>query len=248
MFDALKLGKKILDRRKAQGLTQEQLGMELGVSAQSVSKWENGETAPDLSLIPAICKVLEISADTLLDVDGGIGIETLARELSNRIRSQKSPGDALMQALKHLHLGADGPTWNPDFDVAFDFKKKRLVGMDLWDKNGFAVFVKESVLSVPGSSEEQIAGIRTLMAPGNWEIALHLLNGPAKEKSLSDAGVAGDQEALRQRLNEMIEAGVLVLDRDGYKLDDRWAIIWTCVVKALSYKVGLGGTLFNWQD
>lgn len=59
---------KISERRKALGLTQEKLGSLLGVSPQAVSKWENAECLPDLTLIPALCAALQISADALLEV------------------------------------------------------------------------------------------------------------------------------------------------------------------------------------
>lgn len=59
---------KISERRKTLGLTQERLGTLLGVSPQAVSKWENAECLPDLTLIPALCEALRISADELLDV------------------------------------------------------------------------------------------------------------------------------------------------------------------------------------
>lgn len=59
---------KICERRKALGLTQEKLGAMLGVSPQAVSKWENAECLPDISLLPMLCAALRISADDLLEV------------------------------------------------------------------------------------------------------------------------------------------------------------------------------------
>lgn len=64
----MNIHKKIAALRKAAGLTQEKLGAQLGVSPQAVSKWENSECLPDLTLIPALCAVLHISADALLEV------------------------------------------------------------------------------------------------------------------------------------------------------------------------------------
>lgn len=64
----MKLHEKIASLRKAAGLTQEKLGTMLGVSPQAVSKWENAECLPDLTLLPALCTSLRISADDLLEV------------------------------------------------------------------------------------------------------------------------------------------------------------------------------------
>lgn len=62
------LSEKISEGRRAAGLTQEKLGALLGVSPQAVSKWENAECLPDLTLIPALCEALKTSADELLEV------------------------------------------------------------------------------------------------------------------------------------------------------------------------------------
>jgi tellurite methyltransferase len=52
--------------RKEKGLTQEGLAQKLQVTFQAVSKWENAQTLPDLSLLPKLSQVLEVSIDKLL--------------------------------------------------------------------------------------------------------------------------------------------------------------------------------------
>ena len=51
-LDLERIGAFIQTGRKEVGLTQAKLGERLGVSAQSVSNWERGETLPDVSLLP----------------------------------------------------------------------------------------------------------------------------------------------------------------------------------------------------
>ena len=58
------IGENIGAIRKERGLTQEQLARVVGVSAQAVSKWENGGT-PDAELLPAIADRLEVTIDSL---------------------------------------------------------------------------------------------------------------------------------------------------------------------------------------
>ncbi|MBO5034619.1 MAG: helix-turn-helix transcriptional regulator, partial [Oscillospiraceae bacterium] len=58
------LNQTIAALRKEKGLTQEQLGALVGVSAQAVSKWEKGG-APDVELLPAIADTLGVTMDTL---------------------------------------------------------------------------------------------------------------------------------------------------------------------------------------
>ena len=63
----IKLGEKIRALRKQKNISQEVLAQYLGVSFQAVSKWENGDTMPDVSLIPAIAIFFEVSTDELFD-------------------------------------------------------------------------------------------------------------------------------------------------------------------------------------
>ena len=60
------LGKRIAALRHEKGLKQDELAEKLGVSAQAVSKWENDQTCPDISLLPLLAKTLGVSVDELL--------------------------------------------------------------------------------------------------------------------------------------------------------------------------------------
>ena len=60
------LGKRIAMLRRQKGLKQEDLANTLGVSSQAVSKWENDQTCPDISLLPKLAEILEVSVDELL--------------------------------------------------------------------------------------------------------------------------------------------------------------------------------------
>ena len=60
------IGNRIAKFRKAKGMTQEDLANQLGVSSQAVSKWENDASCPDISLLPQLCQILNITTDELL--------------------------------------------------------------------------------------------------------------------------------------------------------------------------------------
>ena len=60
------IGKRIAALRREKGLKQDELAEKLGVSAQAVSKWENDQTCPDISLLPLLAKTLGVSVDELL--------------------------------------------------------------------------------------------------------------------------------------------------------------------------------------
>ncbi len=60
------LGKRIANLRKNMNMTQETLSQMMNVSPQAVSKWENDQTCPDISLLPQLAKVLGVTVDELL--------------------------------------------------------------------------------------------------------------------------------------------------------------------------------------
>lgn len=62
----MELKDRIAQARKQAGLSQEQLGEQLGVSRQAVSKWESGQANPDVDYLTRMCTLLGVSADWLL--------------------------------------------------------------------------------------------------------------------------------------------------------------------------------------
>ncbi len=63
----IKMGEKIRSLRKEKNISQEVLANFLGISFQAVSKWENGDSMPDVAMIPAIASFFEVSTDELFD-------------------------------------------------------------------------------------------------------------------------------------------------------------------------------------
>ena len=60
------LGKRIAALRRDRGLKQDDLAQQLGVTPQAVSKWENDQTCPDITLLPQLAQILGVSVDELL--------------------------------------------------------------------------------------------------------------------------------------------------------------------------------------
>jgi len=59
------LSERILALRKEKGMTQETLAEQLGLSFQAVSKWENGQSCPDIALLPVLAEIFHVSIDYL---------------------------------------------------------------------------------------------------------------------------------------------------------------------------------------
>lgn len=67
ILDKYKFGEYIYNKRKSLGLTQEELGRKLGVTNKAVSKWEVGETLPDITMLSPLASVFGVSVDELLN-------------------------------------------------------------------------------------------------------------------------------------------------------------------------------------
>lgn len=77
------MGKNISRLRKEQGLTQADLATLLNLSAQAISKWENGQSYPDIELLPQLTDILETNIDSLLGHVPGDNKKTIYSEAYN---------------------------------------------------------------------------------------------------------------------------------------------------------------------
>ena len=75
------IGNKIKQLRQKVGATQEQLGERLGISAQSISKWETGITMPDITLLPLLSAELGVSIDELFDLTTEQKLQRIERRI-----------------------------------------------------------------------------------------------------------------------------------------------------------------------
>ncbi len=114
----LTIGENIRNFRKKNDLTQETLADRLGVTYQSVSRWENGITYPDLELIPAIAEVLAVTVDELLGMPQ-IEKENRAVQTFDELRREciKQDYDAdkiveLLRDIRRNYLDSDS-AWRP---------------------------------------------------------------------------------------------------------------------------------------
>lgn len=77
----MSLGERILQLRKASGLSQEQFGEVLNVSRQAISKWETDQSVPDIDKLLAISQAYSISMDELLDNEVASGATASSQQL-----------------------------------------------------------------------------------------------------------------------------------------------------------------------
>lgn len=101
----MELGKKIQKIRKNNNLSQSDLAEMLGVSRQSVSKWETGTATPEISKLIQISEMFDISVDMILGTEGDLAIP----DESNDTENKSEPSN---DGNKNKIVGLIGKTYN----------------------------------------------------------------------------------------------------------------------------------------
>ena len=204
------LADKIIDLRKKQGWSQEELAEQLGVSRQSVSKWESGMSVPDLNKIIAMSELFGVSTDYLVK-------DTLEEPTPSETEARDTAAPARTVTAEEAN----------DYMAAVEKHSKRIVlGVALCILSPILLILLASwgELGVIGMTEEVGCGIglTALLLMIGVAVALFITNGLPlsryeflEEEEFSLAyGVAGiverRQEQYRTRFVGLITVGVLL--------------------------------------
>lgn len=101
----MKINQIIREKRKELSLTQEQIADFLGVSTAAVNKWEKGSTYPDITLLPALARLLKIDLNTLMSFNDDltdIEIENFVNEVDKTVQ-EKDYDTAFQKAIDKIH-------------------------------------------------------------------------------------------------------------------------------------------------
>ena len=91
--------------RRERGMTQEALAEVIGVSPQTISKWENNTTYPDIALLPVLADVFGVTIDALY-----------GREMQQSLL----PENAIDNVIEHARRTFVGVCYNPELDGKFE--------------------------------------------------------------------------------------------------------------------------------
>lgn len=100
---------KLVSLRKKNGLSQEELAEQLGISRQAISKWERAEASPDTDNLVLLARLYGISLDALL-----LDADSAAEDVEQAAKSQSEPEPADSEAEgdqpknEHVHISWDG--------------------------------------------------------------------------------------------------------------------------------------------
>ena len=165
MFDTVKVGRIISQKRKEHNMTQMQLADALGISFQAVSNWERGNSMPDISKLPELAELFGCSIEELLGGGASAGnVEKLAKgkgqglslgeiaevapvltpEVLDEAVESARRGDTPSVACgdSSLQEGAEGESDDEDFDEEIDEEDEE--GEDEEEPRRFHAFWKRT--------------------------------------------------------------------------------------------------------
>lgn len=100
----MSIGSTIKRLRRERDITQEQLAEYLGITSRAVSQWECDRTAPDISQLPVLCHVFDVSSDVLLGIDNERSNEIIQNYL-DKAKEEEHQGqfERSAQTLREAH-------------------------------------------------------------------------------------------------------------------------------------------------
>ncbi len=84
----MNIGERILKLRKEKGLSQEEVANIIGVSRQTISKWETGESNPDFDKIVPLCDLYNISTDELIRGESNSNVEKNIEKENSELKEE----------------------------------------------------------------------------------------------------------------------------------------------------------------
>lgn len=188
----MSIGTTIKRLRRERSITQEQLAEYLDISTGAVSQWECDRTAPDITQIPILANIFEVSADILLEID--VGKSKRAKEIAHfemqcdmlhhqgknedrlllcREMVKKYPNDEsiLFQLMKALKATKENECYSEIIDLG-----EKLLSSDDWEKRHIAIRCLCFTHEANGNHNEALK--YAAMIPQNEDLFIHILNGP----------------------------------------------------------------------
>jgi len=150
------IGQNIARIRKKLKITQEELGERVGVSNQAVSKWENGNTSPDISLLPMIASTLNVTLQELFESDND--------KIIKKITADDYPAFAFDELHKSFFINSTcrflpgGQTESKQFDYQKNMLKNGEMLGCISNKSG-AVVIKDEFALIDTKYKEDVEDV-----------------------------------------------------------------------------------------
>lgn len=218
MLDQKIFGEKLRNHRKLLGMTQEEVGEHIGVSAQAVSKWEAGDCLPDCFNLKAISDLYNISADVLLETESSgdieavsakieqIGTEFIWAAMGGKTYANNSNhcelGEDLLSMWKGIYFAEVGDRRiQAESKARGNLRIRGPFGMKIWDDDGVVCVIKNALVNQMQCAPQIIAEVmQSLCSEDGQRLILALGDNKThpKEQLLSDTGL------VQPRMNELL--------------------------------------------
>lgn len=175
------LGEKLVNLRKNLSLTQEVVAEKLGVTPQAVSKWEKGESSPDIPSLKGIAELYGISLDTLLNVPFCAKINVIEDRMAemmncllsfdNRETVMNDIGEEIWRLWRTVFMHEAAVTGQPDDRKDINRRVLSGFGIRMFDDNGLAAYVRPEIYDrFEKLLPETVEVIRCLLNEEYWKI------------------------------------------------------------------------------
>ncbi len=202
------ISEKIKELRQARGLTQEGLGELCGVSGQAISKWEKGDSLPDIMLLPRLCEILGITADALLEVPAGVQQKNCMEGLFEYAKATDE-----WRAAYEAVCATSYPA-----DREYGTARMSMKGIKLHNIGGVGLVIAghEMMQRIKEIDPESIRSMTRLITDENALAVIRVLDFGAflSEQEIADkTGLA--LEAVENTIFKLLKQGICECDADG---------------------------------
>ncbi len=211
------ISEKICQFRKLKSLTQAELGEKLGVSPQAVSKWEKGESLPDIMLLPTLCQVLGVSTDTLLEVPSSVKKENCLSAVASYAKTVGGV-NAVADTMEACARSLDDRMVSGSARMCED-------GICLYSMDGLGFVVKggamlERLKNINGDEVEKLCALISDKEALKLIADLEFFKGASAEALSADTGIS--IEKTESVLLKLLSRGYCECDPNGdYMLGNR---------------------------
>lgn len=206
LFDMKKVGKRIVELRKENKITQMVLADLLGVSFQAISNWERGETMPDISKLPELSRIFNVSIDDILSKSKGTQLVkdlvesddfTAAKPIDKEEFINVAPILTLEQA-DQVYRHIEGDLSSKDLsviapylsqDIVNDLAKKEFRKSGLTGLACIAPYISQDILVPFAEKEFELHGLSVLTVVAPF-LGQEMIDESAK-KELESIGLKG---------------------------------------------------------
>ncbi len=148
----MKINEIIKEKRNAQGLTQEQVAEYLGVSTPAVNKWEKGNCYPDITILPALARLLRVDLNTLLSFKENLSEQEIGKFINKLadIINNKGFRIAFEKAMDKIH---EYPTCNKLIVTVATVLHGSMCMFDVEDKEYYEDKIEKLYIKVANSND-----------------------------------------------------------------------------------------------